>query len=112
MSTPPKRKTDKRPTLTLKGDGFTPEFRALLNKAAKRRGMTQAAFVAEVLDREARKVLQGTPTDDPADTPPPPAVLERVAETDKRVAELADQVRKLTELQQRGFWQKLREGFR
>lgn len=107
------RKADKRPTLTLKGDGFTPEFRALLNKAAKRRGMTQAAFVAEVLDREARKVLQGgTPSDNPEDNPPPPAVLERVEETDKRVAELADQVRKLTELQQRTLWQKLRGAFR
>ena len=107
------RKTDKRPTLTLKGDGFTPEFRALLNKAAKRKDMTQAAFVAEVLDREARKVLQGggTPSDNPADNPPPPAVLERVEETDKRVAELAEQVRRLTDLQSRTFWQKLR-GFR
>ena len=76
-------------------------------------GMTQAAFVAEVLDREARKVLQGggTPSDDPADNPPPPAVLERVEETDKRVAELAEQVKRLTDLQSRTFWQKLR-GFR
>lgn len=111
MSNPPKRKADKRPTLTLKGDGFTPEFRALLNKAAKRAGKTQAAFVAEVLDREARKVLQGV-TDTPADTPPPPAVLEKVEATDKRVAELAEQVKRLTELQQRGFWQRLREGFK
>jgi len=107
------RKADKRPTLTLKGEGFTPEFRALLNKAAKRTGKTQAAFVADVLGNEARKVLQGgTPTDNPADTPPLPAVLERVEETDKKVSELAEQVRKLTELQQRGFWQKLRGGFR
>jgi uncharacterized protein (DUF1778 family) len=110
MSNPPKRKADARPTLTLKGDGFTAEFRALLNKAAKRKGMTQAAFVAEVLDREARKVLQGV-TDNMADTPPPPAVLEKVAETDKRVAELADQVRLLTQLQQRTLWQKLRGAF-
>jgi hypothetical protein len=111
VSNPPKRKTDSRPTLTLKGEGFTPEFRALLNKAAKRRGMTQAAFVAEVLDREARKVLQGTPTDTPQDNPPPPALLEKVAETDKRVAELADMVQRLTELQQRTLWQKLRGAF-
>jgi len=109
MTTPKTpRKTDRRPTLTLKGDEFGPEFRALLNKAAKKVGKTQAAFAADVLDREARKVLQGTPTDHPADTPPPPAVLEKVAETDKRVSELAEQVRKLTELQQRTFWQRLR----
>ncbi len=103
------RKTDKRPTLTLKGEGFTPEFRALLNKAAKRRGMTQAAFVAEVLGNEARKVLQaGTPTDTPQDNPPPPpAIIERMEDTDKKLTDLAEQVRKLTEMQQRSLWQKL-----
>lgn len=103
MAENPKRKTDRRPTLTLKGEGFTPEFRALLNKAAKKRGLTQAAFAVEVLDKEARRFLSDTPQDDP----PPPAALERVEETDKRVAGLADQVRKLTELQQRTFWQKI-----
>lgn len=109
--TTPKRKADRRPTLTFKGDAFTPEFRAIINKAAKKRGLTQAEFVAEVLDREARKVLQGTPTSTPEDTPPPPAIVERIEDTDKKVAELADQVRRLTELQSRSFWQKLRGGF-
>ena len=113
MTTPKTpRKTDRRPTLTLKGDEFGPEFRALLNKAAKRAGKTQAAFAADVLDREARKVLQGTPIDNPADTPPTPAVLDRVEKTDKLVADLAEQVRKLTELQQRTFWQRLRGAIR
>ncbi|MDN5872787.1 MAG: hypothetical protein L0H29_00190, partial [Sinobacteraceae bacterium] len=46
--------------------------------------------------------------DEPASDPPPPAVLEKVEATDRRVAELADQVRKLTEFQQRTFWQRLR----
>lgn len=114
MSTPPtpKKRADRRPTLTVKGDAFTPEFRAIVNKAAKKRGQTQAEFVAEVLDRESRRVLSGTPEGNPQDAPPPPAVVERIEETDKRVAELADQVRKLTELQQRSLWQKLRGAFR
>lgn len=106
MTVKPKRKADTRPTLTIKGEAFTAEFRALVNKAAKRSNMTQAAFVAEVLDREARKVLQGTPPDTPADNPPP-AVLEKVAATEKLVTELAEQVRRLTQLQQRTLWQKL-----
>lgn len=105
MATKPKRKPDRRPTLTIKGDGFGPEFRALLNKAAKKRGMTQAAFVAEVLDREARKVLQGTVEDDSA--PPLPAVMERIADNDKKLAELADQVQRLTAMQQRSIWQRI-----
>jgi hypothetical protein len=107
MVTAPKRKADKRPTMTFKGDAFTPEFRAIINKAAKKRGLTQAEFVAEVLDREARKVLQGTPTDNPEDTPPPPAIIERIEDTDKKLTDLAEQVRLLTKLQQRTFWQKL-----
>lgn len=109
MSTPPtKKRADRRPTLTVKGDAFTPEFRAVINKAAKKKGQTQAEFVAEALDREARKVLQGTPTDNPEDTPPPPAIIERIEDTDKKLTDLAEQVRLLTEMQQRTFWQKLR----
>jgi hypothetical protein len=64
----PKRK-DKRPTLTLKGEEFGPEFRALINKAAERAGMTQSAFVAETLTREAQRIIKGTPQDTPTDTP-------------------------------------------
>jgi len=113
MSTPPtKKRADRRPTLTVKGDAFTPEFRAVINKAAKKKGQTQAEFVAEVLDREARRVLSGTPEDNPQDAAPPPAVVERMEKTDEKVAELADQVRRLTELQQRSLWQKLRGAFR
>lgn len=75
---------DRRPTLTLKGDDFTPEFRALLNKAAKRAGTTQAAFAADVLAAAARRVLagdnpHGTPTDNPV-----PATVQQIE--DMRVA--------------------------
>lgn len=111
MTAPPKKRSDRRPTLTVKGDAFTPEFRAVINKAARKQRQTQAEFVAEVLDREARRVLSGTPQDNPQDAPPPPAVVERIEKTDERVAELADQVRRLTELQQRSLWQKLRGAF-
>lgn len=98
---------DKRPTLTLKSPAFTPEFRALLNKAAKKANQTQAEFVAEVLDREARRVLTGNPSDNPADNPPPPAIVARIEATDERLTALADQVKKLTELQQRSLWARI-----
>ncbi|MDM7255206.1 MAG: hypothetical protein P3W90_000725 [Paracoccus sp. (in: a-proteobacteria)] len=98
---------DPRPTLTVKGPAFTPEFRAKINKAARKQGITQAEFVAEVLEREATRVLQGTPRDTPADNPPPPAIVARLEDTDQRISELADQVRKLTEMQQRTLWHKL-----
>jgi hypothetical protein len=103
------RPADRRPTLTLKGDEFDPEFRSLLNKAAKKAGKTQAAFAAEALAAAARRVLTGTPEDNPSDTPapPPPAVIERIEETDRKIADLAAQVRALTELQQRSLWQRL-----
>ena len=115
---PPTRR-DKRPTLTLKGDEFTPEFRSLLNKAAKKAGKTQAEFAAETLAAAARRILAGTPDDTPTDNPaPPPAVIqnleERQAATDAKldkatqtIADLADQVRALTEAQRRGLWARL-----
>lgn len=68
------RSSDKRPTLTLKGDEFTPEFRSLLNKAAKKAGKTQAAFAAEALAEAARRVLTGAPIE-PAEVPVKPADL-------------------------------------
>lgn len=108
QNTPRKRK-DNRPTLTLKGEEFGPEFRALINKAAKRAGLTQSAFVADTLTREAQRIIKGTPRDNPADNPPPPAVMTaRLDEHDKRLAELADQVRRLSELQRRTLWQRVR----
>lgn len=115
---PPARR-DKRPTLTLKGDEFTPEFRSLLNKAAKKAGKTQAEFAAETLAAAARRVLTGTPEDNPTDNPaPPPAVIqhleERQAAADAKldeaaraIAALADQVQALTAAQRRGLWARL-----
>lgn len=121
MTTAPKR--DRRPTLTLKGDEFSPEFRALLNKAAKKAGKTQAEFAAEALAAAARRVLSGNPEDTPDGNPsaPPPAVLAQIEDTQKRIeatdakldkatetiAALADQVRALTEAQRRGLWARL-----
>lgn len=117
------RPADRRPTLTLKGDEFTPEFRSLLNKAAKKAGKTQAAFAAEALASAARRILFGNPDDTPEGTPsaPPPAVLAQIEDTQKRIeatdakldaatqtiAALADQVRALTEAQRRSFWARL-----
>lgn len=114
MSTP--ARSDKRPTLTLKGDQFGAEFRSLLNKAAKKAGKTQAEYAAEVLAAAARKTLAGTPDDTPPDNPVPatipPEILERQNATDKRLADLADQVRALTELQQKTLWTRIRGRFR
>lgn len=98
-------KRDTRPTLTLKGDDFTPEFRSLLNKAAKKAGKTQAEFAAEALAAAARRVLSGNPDHNPTDNPaPPPAVLAQIEDTQKRqaitdakLAEMADQMRALAE---------------
>lgn len=117
------RPTDRRPTLTLKGDEFSPEFRSLLNKAARKAGKTQAAFAAEVLAAASRRVLTGTPDDTPDGNPsaPPPAVLAQIEDTQKRIEAtdakldaatktieaLADQVRALTEAQRKSLWARL-----
>jgi hypothetical protein len=117
------RPADRRPTLTLKGDEFSPEFRSLLNKAAKKAGKTQAAFAAEVLSSASRRVLSGNPDDTPQDSPsaPPPAVLAQIEDTQKRIEAtdakldaatrsiegLADQVKALTELQRKSLWSRI-----
>lgn len=98
------RPTDRRPTLTLKGDEFSPEFRSLLNKAAKKAGKTQAAFASEVLSAAARRLLAGTPDDTPGDTPQPPAVLSQLEDTNKRLDALTAQVQALTEQQRKSLW--------
>jgi hypothetical protein len=63
--------------LAFKGEEFGPEFRALINKAAERAGMSQAQFVAEMLRREAQRIIKGTPADTPEGTPTLPAVKAR-----------------------------------
>lgn len=116
------KRRDTRPTLTLKGDEFTPEFRSLLNKAAKRLNKTQAEFAAEALAAAARRVLSGT-LEEPEGNPsaPPPAVLAQIEDTQKRIEAtdakldaatqtieaLADQVRALAEAQGKSFWARL-----
>src|SRR3954451_8353127 len=96
----PKKRKDQRPTLTFKGEEFGPEFRALINKAAERAGMSQAQFVAETLRREAHRIIKGTPTDTPESTPTLPAIqTERLDAQDRRIGELANQIRCLIELQ-------------
>src|SRR3954467_10078819 len=102
MDTPqdnPKKRKDQRPTLTFKGEEFGPEFRALINKAAERAGMSQAQFVAEPLRREAPPISKGTPADAPEGPPALPAIpTERLDAQDRRITELADQLRCLIEL--------------
>ena len=97
---------DKRPTLTVKGDVFTPEFRAKLNKAARKRGQTQAQFVAEVLEQAATRVLTGQAEDAEAEAPAP-ALVKRMEETDARLEALAIQVQALTDAQKKTFWERI-----
>lgn len=111
-----KKRKDQRPTLTFKGDEFGPEFRALINKAAERAGMSQAQFVAETLRREAQRIIKGTPADTPESTPALPAIpTERLDSQDRRIAELADQIRHLVELQTEHhrltLWARIRAAF-
>jgi hypothetical protein len=105
-----KKRKDQRPTLTFKGDEFGPEFRALINKAAERAGMSQAQFVAETLRREAQRIIKGNPSDTPEDTPAislPALTTERLDAQDKRIADIAEQIRLLTEMQKQSLWARL-----
>jgi len=125
---------DRRPTLTLKGAEFTPEFRALLNKAAKRKGITQAAFAADVLAAAARRVLaggmatdgdqgapSGTPQDNPPDHPLPvpdkpladlaarqQASDEQIRDLAGQIAEMNAKLQELTTIRHRSIWSRLR----
>ena len=110
------QRKDKRPTLTYKGEEFGPEFRALVNKAAERSGMSQAAFVAETLRREAQRILKGTPADTPPESSNLPVVhAERLDAQERAITDLADQVRRLVELQttaqRASLWVRLRGSF-
>ena len=97
---------DKRPTLTVKGDMFTPEFRAKLHKAARKLGVTQAQFVAEALEQAATRVLTGQPEEAEAEAPTP-ALVKRMEETDAKLEALAAQVQALTDAQRKTFWQRV-----
>ena len=97
---------DKRPTLTVKGEAFTPEFRAKLNKAARKRGQTQAQFVAEVLEQAATRVLTGQPEEAESEAPTP-ALVKRMEQADAKLEALAAQVQALTDAQRKTFWQRM-----
>jgi hypothetical protein len=110
------QRKDKRPTLTYKGEEFGFEFRILVNKAAERSGMSQAAFVAETLRREAQRILKGTPADTPGEASTLPVVhAERLDAQERAITDLADQVRRLVDLQttaqRASLWARLRGAF-
>jgi uncharacterized protein (DUF1778 family) len=91
----PLKRKDARPTLTLKSEAFTPEFRNLINKAAERSNKTQADWVAETLVREAQRVVketQGGAHDNPTDNPQSTAVAMPYEETLKQVLERLDRL--------------------
>jgi hypothetical protein len=98
----PVPRKDKRPTLTVKGDEFGIEFRKLINKAAERSGLSQAKWVAEVLTREAHRVVSGgnrTPSDSPGALPAvlPAAVADqRFEEINATLRELAAGISRIT----------------
>jgi hypothetical protein len=112
----PKKRKDQRPTLTFKGEEFGPEFRALINKAAERSGMSQAQFVAETLRREAQRIIKGNPADNPVDPAVLPALqTERLDRQEHLIGELTEQVRRLVEVQTAAqkatLWARLRGVF-
>ena len=94
----PPRPTDRRPTLTLKGEEITPEFRSLMNKAAKKAGTTQVAFAVGAIAAAARQILTGKIQDQAKASPP--AVIEglreeidrHAAKTRQEMAELREQM--------------------
>ena len=106
-TTPPgnsSKRKDTRPTLTLKSEAFTPEFRTLINKAAERSNQTQAEWAAEVLRREAQRVVketQGgvrdTPSGNPTGNPQSTAIAMPYEETLKQVLERLDRLEARTE---------------
>ena len=49
---------DKRPTLTLKGYQFTPEFRVLINEAAKREGLTLVEWAFQSMAHAAQQPVR------------------------------------------------------
>ena len=92
----PPRPTDRRPTLTLKGEEITPEFRSLMNKAAKKAGTTQVAFAVEAIAAAARQILTGE-IQDQAKAPPPAVIDGLREEIDRHAAEARHEMAELLE---------------
>ena len=92
------RPIDRRPAMTIKGDEITPEFRAVITKAAKRAGMTQSAWVVQRLGDLARRELAGDPDEAPVPAIVPPAVIDGLRkEVDRHAAETRHEMAELRE---------------
>ena len=75
--------------------------RALIHKAAERQGMTQAAFVASVLAKEAERIIRG---DDSTAQFPTVVVNPRSVAEDARLARIEAALQSLTASRRR-WWQ-------
>jgi hypothetical protein len=99
---PQPKRVDPRYTWTLKGD-FDPEFKAQINAAGAKVGLTQAKFVKQTMTREAQRILKGEP--EPA-AGQPPALLE--SELVRALAGLSARLDELEAQQARSWWQRVR----
>ena len=96
-----RKRRDRRPSVKFKGPEFGLEFRALIHKAAERQGMTQAAFVASVLTKEAERIIRG---DDSTAQLPTAVVNPRSVAEDARLARIEAALQSLTASRRR-WWQ-------
>ena len=96
-----RKRRDRRPSVKFKGPEFGLEFRALIHKAAERQGMTQAAFVASVLAKEAERIIRG---DDSTAQLPTVVVNPRSVAEDARLARIEAALQSLTASRRR-WWQ-------
>jgi uncharacterized protein (DUF1778 family) len=94
------KRRDRRPSVKFKGPEFGLEFRALIQKAAERQGMTQAAFVASVLAKEAQRIIRG---DDSTAQLPTVVVNPRSVAEDARLARIEAALQSLTASRRR-WW--------
>ena len=96
-----RKRRDRRPSVKFKGPEFSLEFRALIHKAAERQGMTEAAFVASVLAKEAERIIRG---DDSTAQLPTAVVNPRSVAEDARLARIEAALQSLTASRRR-WWQ-------
>lgn len=82
------RPVDRRPALTVKGEEITPEFRALINKAAKKLGKTQAVYLVDTMTRDAQRVLKGEEEQGTTEALPPALLNTFRKEVDRCMAEV------------------------
>jgi len=96
-----RKRRDRRPSVKFKGPEFDLEFRTLIHKAAERQGMTQAAFVASVLAKEAERIIRG---DDSTAQLPTVVVNPSLVAEDARLARIEAALQSLTASRRR-WWQ-------